>query len=89
VRGSRDEGPLDGQLQRSWGWITGYITSYNRNVPDTYDIMGDRQAMGQLAVEVYCKEHPGHNFAQMMAARTSELYFTRLRQRAPDYWTSP
>jgi hypothetical protein len=70
-----------GQFHRSWGWITGYLTSYNMNVPDTYDIIGNRPAKEQLAVEDYCKEHPGNDFAQMMGARTKELYFMRLRQK--------
>jgi hypothetical protein len=81
VRKKRDEDPLDAQYQRSWGWIAGYLTSYNTNVPDTYDIIGDRPARQQLAVEVYCKEHPGDNFDQMMRARTKELYFLRQRQK--------
>jgi len=88
LRGRPDEDQLDahGQYQRSWGWIAGYLTSYNMNVPDTYDIIGDRPARQQLAVEVYCREHPSHDFAQMMSARTKELYFMRQRQqRASDY----
>ena len=79
VRGMHVEDPIDGQYQRSWGWIAGYLTSYNMNVPDTFDIVGDRPAAGQLAVEVYCKEHPNDDFAQLMRTRTKELYFMRRR----------
>lgn len=79
VRARRPEDPVDGQYQRSWGWIAGYLTSYNMNVPDTFDIVGDRPAADQLAVEVYCREHPGDNFAQLMRTRMNELYFMRRR----------
>lgn len=81
VRKQRTGEPVDGQYQRSWGWIAGYLTSYNMNVPDTFDIIGDRPPNQQLAVEVYCKEHPDDDFAQLMRTRLKDLYFLRLREQ--------
>ena len=81
----KERDPVDPQYARAWGWIAGYLTSYNTNVPDTYDIIGERPAREQLAVDAYCKEHPDHNFAQLMDARTKELYFLRLREPASAY----
>jgi len=81
----KDSDPFDAQYARAWGWIAGYLTSYNTNVPDTYDIIGERPASVQLAVDAYCKEHPDHNLAQLMDARMKELYFLRLREPASAY----
>src|SRR5262245_17978871 len=81
----KDSDPFDAQYARAWGWIAGYLTSYNTNVPDTYDIIGERPASEQLAVEAYCREHPDHNFAQLMDTRMKELYFMRLRHPASAY----
>jgi hypothetical protein len=85
MRAKKESDPVDAQYARAWGWIAGYLTAYNTNVPDTYDIIGERSAGEQLAVEAYCKEHPDHNFAQLMDARMKELYFLRLRQPASAY----
>ena len=82
MRARKESDPFDAQYARAWGWIAGYLTAYNANVPDTYDIIGERPANEQLAVEAYCKEHPGHDFAQLMGARVKELYFLRLREAA-------
>lgn len=85
ARMSAKRDPVDPQYARAWGWIAGYLTSYNTNVPDTYDIIGEKPAREQLAVDAYCQEHPDHNFAQLMNARMRELYFLRLRQPASAY----
>ena len=81
----KESDPTDAQYARAWGWIAGYLTAYNTNVPDTFDIIGERPASVQLAVEAYCKEHPDHTFAQLMDARMKELYFLRLREPASAY----
>jgi len=78
----KESDPVDAQYARVWGWIAGYLTAYNTNVPDTFDIIGERPARVELAVEAYCKEHPDHSFAQLMDARVKELYFTRIREAA-------
>jgi len=85
VRARKAGDPVDAQYASAWGWIAGYLTAYNTNVPDTYDIIGERPANVELAVEAYCKEHPDHTFAQLMNARMKELYFLRLRQPASAY----
>lgn len=79
VRARKDDDPVDWQYVRSLGWIAGYLTSYNMNVPDTYDIVGDRLPMQQIALEAYCMEHPDDNFAQLMGTRVRELYLMRRR----------
>ena len=85
MRARKESDPFDVQYARAWGWIAGYLTAYNTNVPDTFDIIGERPAGVQLAVEAYCKEHPDHTFAQLMDARMKELYFLRLREPASSY----
>ena len=81
----KESDPVDPQYTRAWGWIAGYLTSYNTNVPDTFDIICERPARDQLAVEAYCREHPDHSFVQLMDARTKELYFLRLREAQSAY----
>ena len=81
----KESDPFDAQYARAWGWIAGYLTAYNTNVPDTFDIIGERPAAVQLAVEAYCKEHPDHSIAQLMDARMKELYFLRRREAASAY----
>jgi len=85
MRARTESDPVDAQYARAWGWIAGYLTAYNTNVPDTYDIIGEKRAAEQLALEAYCREHPDHNFVQLMDARVKELYFLRLREATSRY----
>ena len=61
-----------------WGWIAGYLTSYNMNVPDTYNILGNRKIL-EIQVETYCREHPKDDLVQFMRTRLKEWHPARQR----------
>ncbi len=63
-------------------WIFGYLTAYNRQTPDTYDIKGqtDTEAM-LLWLENYCKKNPLDDFADAMELLTDELHPKRIRKK--------
>lgn len=63
-------------------WIAGYITAYNRQTPDTYNIMGIGEFEHVLrSVERYCKDHPLSHVGAAMEAVTADLYATRHQTR--------
>ncbi len=57
------------------GWVAGYITAFNRQTPETYDILGitDFEAALNL-IDGYCKANPLHNLTKAMEAFTEDLY---------------
>ncbi len=61
-----------------WGWIAGYLTSYNMNVADTYDVIGHRDML-QIEVEAYCRAHPKDDLVQFMRVRLKDWYPERQR----------
>ena len=63
-------------------WIAGYITAYNRQTPDTYDIVGTSDFEHVLqSVERHCKDDPFSNVGAAMEAVTADLYPTRHQTR--------
>ena len=62
-------------------WMAGYLTAYNIEKPDTYDIAGqtDREAM-LLWLENHCKENPLRTFSSAMALLMNELHPERIRK---------
>ena len=64
------------------GWIAGYLTAYNRQTPDTYDVLGITEFDAALRfVDGYCKAHPLDNLTAAMEALTESQYPTRHRTR--------
>jgi len=64
------------------GWIAGYITAYNRQTADTYDVLGITDFDSALRfIDGYCKAHPLDNLTAAMEALTESLYATRHRTR--------
>ena len=64
------------------GWIAGYITAYNRQTPDTYDVLGVTEFDAALRfIDGYCKAHPLDNLTAAMEALTEDLYAKRHRTR--------
>ena len=64
------------------GWIAGYITAYNRQTPDTYDVLGITDFDAALRfVDSYCKAHPLDNLTVAMEALTEDLSPKRHRTR--------
>ena len=62
-------------------WILGYITAYNYQAPDTYDVRGQTDTSGILLwLENYCKQTPLTDFAVAMELLTDELYPNRIRK---------
>lgn len=57
------------------GWIAGYLTAYNRQTSETYDILGiaDFEAAVQ-AVENHCKANPFDNLSAAMERLTEEFH---------------
>ncbi len=64
------------------GWIAGYITAFNRQTQDTYDVLGitDFEAAMRF-IDGYCKAHPMDNLTTAMEALTEDLYPKRHRTR--------
>jgi hypothetical protein len=63
-------------------WIAGYITAYNRQTPETYNILGISEFDQVLqSVARYCKERPLSDIAAAMESVTDDLYATRHQTR--------
>jgi hypothetical protein len=63
-------------------WLAGYITAYNRQTPDTYDVLGATDFDTALRfIDGYCKAHPLDSLTAAMEALTESLYPTRHRTR--------
>ena len=63
-------------------WIAGYITAYNRQTPDTYNIMGISEFEHVLqSIERYCKDNSLSDIGAAMETVTADLYATRHQTR--------
>ena len=63
-------------------WIAGYISAYNRQTPETYDILGTTEFDRVLpAVERFCKDNALSDVGAAMEAVTADLYPTRHQTR--------
>ena len=63
-------------------WIAGYVSAFNRQTPDTYDIVGVSKFEQVLqSVERFCKENPLSDVAAAMEAVTTDLYPARHQTR--------
>ena len=63
-------------------WIAGYLSAYNRQTPETYDILGTTDFERVLkAVEQHCKDNPLSDMSAAMEAVTVDLYATRHQTR--------
>lgn len=61
-------------------WLLGYISAYNKQTPDTYDIRGGKELDALLVwLENYCKQHRLEEFGKAVNALVVELYPTRAR----------
>ena len=62
-------------------WIFGYLTAYNRQTPDTWDIQGQIDLLGMLLwLENYCKQNPLVNFTRAMESLMDELHPKRIHK---------
>jgi hypothetical protein len=79
LQGSDERTPA---LMNIRSWIAGYISAYNRQTPDTYDVLGTTDFDTALRfIDGYCKAHPLDNLTAAMEALTENLYPTRHRTR--------
>jgi hypothetical protein len=61
-------------------WVAGYITAYNRWLPDTYDIKGGSNVKSILLwLGNYCSVNPLNDLDQGMTALVNELRPKRAR----------
>jgi len=61
-------------------WITGYITAYNLQTPDVYNILGNTGIDSvYLWMDKYCQENPLKRLAKGMEILTHELWPNRKR----------
>ena len=64
------------------GWVAGYITAFNRQTPETYDILGLTDFEAALSfIDGYCKAHPLDNLTKAMESLTEDLYPRRHHTR--------
>jgi hypothetical protein len=62
-------------------WLAGYLTSYNRWQPETYDITGDPHASDwETWIQQYCMMHPTIQIARAAEAFVHAFYPSRLTQ---------
>jgi hypothetical protein len=63
-------------------WVSGYISAYNRQTPDTYDIANGRQSSEFIPwLDRWCKSNPEKSLGKGMEALTSELAPKRRRSK--------
>ena len=63
-------------------WVAGYISAYNRQTPETYDILGTTEFdRVLLAVERFCKDNALSDVGAAMEAVTADLYPARHQTR--------
>jgi len=71
----------DEQYPQVIHWLAGYLTSYNRWQPETYDITGDPHASDwEIWIQQYCMTHPTIPIAQAAEAFVHAFYPCRLTQ---------
>ncbi len=77
--------PAGGRRPESVGvrsWIAGYITAYNRQTPDTYDVTGITDFEQVLvSVERFCKANPLSDVGAAMETVTDELHPARYQTK--------
>ena len=63
-------------------WIMGYVTAYNKQTPNTYDIMGKTSSDKlMLSLEKYCKANQQKMVSQGMDEVAQELYPSRQKTK--------
>jgi hypothetical protein len=66
------------------GWLSGYLSSYNRYAVDTYNILGRSDLEGaMLWVENYCKAHPLESFSDAVSSLVSTELIDRKLSTKP------
>ena len=61
-------------------WVAGYITAYNSETRDTYDILGASDLKSaMLWLENWCNSNPLRNMGDAMQSLTAELHPRRHR----------
>lgn len=59
-------------------WVAGYITAYNRQTPDTANILGNTSLQSAIQwVEKWCRASPKSNLSMAMNALTAEFHARR------------
>ena len=61
------------------GWVEGFITAYNRNAPDTFDITSFESTELLLSVmQNHCKDHPEDRLYPVLNSMLAQLHADRL-----------
>ncbi|MEJ2174472.1 MAG: hypothetical protein P8Y76_06075 [bacterium] len=63
-------------------WVMGYVTAFNKQTPETYDIMGNTSTDKlMLRLEKYCDANPLNTVSQGMDVLTQELHPQRMKTK--------
>jgi len=63
-------------------WISGYLTSSNRSLEGTYNLLGDTDLHGALVwLDRYCKKKPTNTIYMAMANLTAVMYPERRQSK--------
>lgn len=63
-------------------WVSGYVTAYNRQTPNTYDIMSGRGSSEVIPwLDQWCKLNPSKTLSKAMEALTMDLFSKRQQTR--------
>ncbi len=70
------------EYSHTLGWIAGYLTAVNWQMPNTYQILGMGDFESAVSwIENYCRDNPSHDISRGMRALTMELYPRRYKTR--------
>ncbi|MEW6688693.1 MAG: hypothetical protein AB1452_06320 [Pseudomonadota bacterium] len=59
-------------------WVAGYVTAYNKQTPDTADILGNTSLRSAVQwVEKWCRANPKSNLSMAMNALTATFHAQR------------
>jgi hypothetical protein len=63
-------------------WVSGYISAYNRQTPDTYDIANGQDSSNFLLwLDLWCQSYPDASLGAGMEKLTSKLATHRRRSK--------
>jgi hypothetical protein len=66
------------------GWVEGYISAHNRNVPDTFDITSFESTELLLSVmQSHCKANPNDRLYPVLNSMLAQLHPDRLQKESP------
>jgi hypothetical protein len=68
------------ELEKLEAWISGYVSAYNRQTPDTFTLLGGRNLNAAMAwLAQWCRANPKSRMDAALLALTEEFHPARYR----------